>query len=361
MADSSIAGGSLKPAAIPAAAATGRTIRPEFAGTAGEYFRIWIVNLFFSLVTLGIYSAWAKVRKKKYFYGSTRLDGDGFDYFGRPKAILKGRIVAFVAFVIYAFAGELYPNSRYAFWALAVLAMPWLVVRSLTFNARNSAYRGVRFHFNGTTRQAAGVYIGTLALVAVTSGLAYPLFAKRQKAFVASSHAFGLSRFGCTLSTRSFFSVYFLAGLIATALFIPVIALVGFEMRRLAQLPESLSWLSWMLPVVATYASYAVSYAYLQARTSNLLWNGTSGPGFRFSSSLQAGKLLWIYASNIAAIACTAGLLIPWAVIRTLRYRLDNFAVTVEDGVVHEANPAFARVGATGQELGDFFNLDLGL
>jgi len=26
-----------------------------------------------------------------------------------------------------------------------------------------------------------------------------------------------------------------------------------------------------------------------------------------------------------------------------------------------QANPAFARVGATGQELGDFFNLDLGL
>lgn len=361
MADGHIAASGPKPAAIPAVAATERTIRPEFAGTAGEYFRIWIVNLFFSLVTLGIYSAWAKVRKKKYFYGSTRLDGDGFDYFGRPKAILKGRIVAFVAFVIYAFAGQLYPNSRYAFWALAVLAMPWLVVRALTFNARNSAYRGVRFHFNGTTKQAAGVYIGTLALAVLTSGLAYPLFAKRQKAFVASSHAFGLSRFDCTLSTGSFFGVYFRAGLIAIVLFIPVITLVGFEMRRLTELPESLSWLSWVLPVIATYASYAVSYAYLQARTSNLLWNGTHGPGFRFSSSLTASKLLWIYAGNIVAVACTAGLLIPWAVIRTLKYRLDNLAVTVEDGVVHEANPAFARVGATGQELGDFFNLDLGL
>jgi hypothetical protein len=48
-------------------------------------------------------------------------------------------------------------------------------------------------------------------------------------------------------------------------------------------------------------------------------------------------------------------------VIRALKYRLDNLAVAVEEGIVHEANPAFARVGATGQELGDFFNLDLGL
>lgn len=359
MADARKNGGS--PAAPAAGAAQARTIRPEFTGSAGEYFRIWIVNLFFSLVTLGIYSAWAKVRKKKYFYGSTRLDGDSFDYFGRPEAILKGRVVAFVVFVIYAFVGEVRPESRYAFWALAALLMPWLVVRALTFNARNSAYRGLRFHFNGTTKQAAGVYIGTLALAILTGGIAYPLFAKRQKAFVASSHAFGLSRFGCDLSASAFFRVYFCAGLIAIALFVPVIALVGFEMRRLMRLPQSLSWLSWVLPAVATYSSYAVSYAYLQARTANLLWNGTHGPGFRFSSTLSAMRLLRLYVGNVVAVACSAGLLIPWAVVRTLKYRLENFSVIVEDGIVHEANPAFARVGATGQELGDFFNLDIGV
>ena len=42
-----------------------RTLRPEFTGSGGEYFRVWVVNLLFSLLTLGIYSAWAKVRKKK--------------------------------------------------------------------------------------------------------------------------------------------------------------------------------------------------------------------------------------------------------------------------------------------------------
>jgi len=127
-----------------------RVVRPEFTGGAAEYFRVWIVNLFFTLVTLGIYSAWAKVRKKKYFYGSTRFDGETFDYFGRPVAILKGRIIAFVAFVVYVFVGELYPQSHYAFWAVAVVFLPWLVVRALTFNARNSAHRGLRFHFSGT-------------------------------------------------------------------------------------------------------------------------------------------------------------------------------------------------------------------
>ncbi|TMH81376.1 MAG: DUF898 family protein [Betaproteobacteria bacterium] len=32
-----------------------RLVQPEFTATATEYFRIWIVNLFFTLATLGIY------------------------------------------------------------------------------------------------------------------------------------------------------------------------------------------------------------------------------------------------------------------------------------------------------------------
>lgn len=48
--------------------------RFSFTGTGSEYFRIWIVNLLLSIVTLGIYSAWAKVRRMKYFYRNTRLN-----------------------------------------------------------------------------------------------------------------------------------------------------------------------------------------------------------------------------------------------------------------------------------------------
>ena len=34
----------------------------EFTGSGFEYFRIWIVNVLLTIVTFGIYSAWAKVR-----------------------------------------------------------------------------------------------------------------------------------------------------------------------------------------------------------------------------------------------------------------------------------------------------------
>ena len=353
MADSTKTAGSVAPA-------QGRSIRPEFTGAAGEYFRIWIVNLFFTLITFGIYSAWAKVRKKRYFYGSTRLDGDSFDYFANPKAILKGRIAAGAVFLTYAFAAELHPASRYGFWALALLLLPWLIVRALSFNARNSAWRGVRFDFTATAREAAWVYIGKLAVVVVTLGIGFPWFMARQKAFVVSHHALGTTPFECEMSGRALFSIYFLSGLIVSAIGIPAGMLSAFVLPRIS-LMQSLSWLGWALPALALYAGYAVAYAYVQARTTNLLWKGTSGPGMRFESSLAATRLVGLYLSNILAVACSAGLLIPWAVIRTLRYRLQSLTVIIEEEMEHQANLALAPVGATGQELGDMFNLDLGL
>lgn len=47
----------------------------EFTGSGSEYFRIWIVNLLLTLVTLGIYYPWAKVRRLRYFYGNTLVAG----------------------------------------------------------------------------------------------------------------------------------------------------------------------------------------------------------------------------------------------------------------------------------------------
>src|SRR5712671_5446340 len=61
--------------------------RFDFTGLTGEYFRIWVVSLFLSVVTLGIYSAWGKVRKKRYLYSHTELDGTGFEFRATPLAI----------------------------------------------------------------------------------------------------------------------------------------------------------------------------------------------------------------------------------------------------------------------------------
>ncbi|MBM3540446.1 MAG: DUF898 domain-containing protein, partial [Alphaproteobacteria bacterium] len=51
-----------------------KTYRLAFNGTAGQYFGIWATNVALTILTLGIWSAWAKVRTKRYFLGNTTLD-----------------------------------------------------------------------------------------------------------------------------------------------------------------------------------------------------------------------------------------------------------------------------------------------
>ena len=75
-----------------------------FTGSGKEYFRIWIVNLCLSIATLGIYSAWAKVRRQQYFNRNTQLGGAVFDFHGDPKTILKGRMVGLVLLAAYHYA-----------------------------------------------------------------------------------------------------------------------------------------------------------------------------------------------------------------------------------------------------------------
>ena len=150
---------------MPDESEEGGAVSLRFSGEAGEYFRIWIVNVCLSVVTLGIYSAWAKVRRKKYFYGNTLLNGASFEYLADPKAILKGRLIVFGLFVVYQGLNHLAAiervskgispvrpasncRSSIALW----FALPELIIRTLSFNARNTAIRSVRFRFGARSR-----------------------------------------------------------------------------------------------------------------------------------------------------------------------------------------------------------------
>ena len=198
------------PYAFPAENAGGGTVRypVEFSATAGEYFRIWIVNLALTVLTIGIYSAWAKVRKKRYFYGHTRIDGDSFDYRANPVAILKGRIIAVALFTAYSFGGKISPLLGALFALVLLFAMPWLIVRSLAFNAHNSAYRNIRFNFSGRYAEPLKLIIGGGMLVVVTLGLGYPYVKALWARFAAENHGYGGTRAALGDVTRSFYGVY---------------------------------------------------------------------------------------------------------------------------------------------------------
>lgn len=232
----------------------------KFTGKGGEYFGIWIVNLLLSIVTLGVYSAWAKVRRMKYFYNNTKIDGVGFDYHAKPLSILKGRIIAFVIFIIYAVLAKLSGVLGGLLLLTLFILTPWIIVRSMIFNARNSSHRGLRFDFTGKTMEAAKVYILYPILIIITLGLAFPFVMQRTNKFLFENHQFGTSNFKSEASAKDFYMVYlklfgvFLALGVVFALLVP--KLLGDMMPPSVSLNQSPTYQSQHLQHSTIHAGF---------------------------------------------------------------------------------------------------------
>src|SRR6478736_4460087 len=68
----------------------------EFTGSGGEYFRVWIVNVLLTIVTLGLYTPLARRRTAQYFYGHTLVAGSPLEFTAQTRRMLIGFLL-FVA------------------------------------------------------------------------------------------------------------------------------------------------------------------------------------------------------------------------------------------------------------------------
>ncbi len=347
----------------------------DFTGAGAEYFRVWIVNVALTVVTLGIYSAWAKVRNKQYFYGNTRIAGGSFEYTASPLAILKGRILVLGVFIAYQLAATFQPLLALVLALILVPLIPWVVIRAVGFNMRYSAYRGLRFHFDAGYWEAFRVYLLWTVAAVASFGLLYPFVAWRRKQFLVDHARYGRSCFGFSGEVGWFYVVYIVAYLVLIGVVIAgallmggVIALVattagaGAEDGGMGDVGRGLAIGAAVFAYAGFLLAFLVFNAAVQAMIANHVWQHTRIGDVRFHLDLRLGPIVWIQASNIVAIIASFGLLIPWAKVRMTRYRLSRFTLVavpaeLESFVASERE----RIEATGAELGEALDLDLGL
>ncbi len=147
--------------------------RFTFTGNTSEYFGIWFVNGLLVMITLGIYSPWAKVRKISYFYSNTSLAGSAFQFLASPMSIFVSRMIAGVLLIVFVTSSYLFDYIETAAYiyigmvAIYLLIAPILLVFSMSFRLRNSAWRGIRFRFRKDFKWAYRVYLAPLLLLAL--------------------------------------------------------------------------------------------------------------------------------------------------------------------------------------------------
>jgi len=360
----------------------------RFEGKAGEYFGIWIVNVILTVITIGIYSAWAKVRSNRYFYGNTYLDGSAFEYTADPVNILKGRAFAVALLIALQVGGRLAPQAASIAVLGVVLLFPALLVMALRFRMFHTRWRGIRFGFRPDFRSAyllflpmlliASLFIGLSVLMPVQPDpqaplpplviwfamaqfavlliamLAFPWWQNRYYAFMGNRTRYGSHGFAYTGGAGGLYRVYLVAGLLFLAG--PLCGGALFWLLRPVLVPVAAISVA-MIPMAILYAA---SMAYMLAARTNLIYSRLAVGDASLTSRLRFRRMFFLYATNTVAIVLSLGLAIPWAKIRMARYRAETLTVTAT------SLDAFAGASddeerAVAEEISDVFDWDIGL
>ena len=184
--------------------------KASFEGKAGEFFKIWIINLFLSIITIGIYSPWAKVINTKYLYGNIKVDEHRFDYIANPIQILIGRVIA--VFLLAIFFIISFDTNLYIFFLVVIFFLsPWIINRSMSFRMRMTTYRNVRFNFHGNYVETLLYFIVFPFLSIFTLYLALPAVLKKANQYIIDNTVFGDRKFKSNLSIAEFYIASFIS------------------------------------------------------------------------------------------------------------------------------------------------------
>lgn len=335
----------------------------KFHGKAGEFFSIWIVNLLLTIVTLGIYSAWAKVRTNRYFYSNTEIDGHRFSYLGDPIQILKGRIIALVLFGAYFLASAFSPPLALGIMLVLLLASPLLICLSLRFSMRMTAYRNIRFNFTGSYGQAFVTFFLLPIMAMFTLYLAMPWVMKKMDEFICSHITFGDKEMQAEFKTGE----YYVAAIGATVIIIGLMVVAGISMgvsfATFAD-PEAAKEMSLsMIGIMVVYVvAFILASSFYTARIRNHIFNHARiDEVASFKSDLTVGQLILLRLTNFIALVCTLGFAMPWIKVRTAALMANATQVNVLNGSDNVVVDSSKAASAIGEEVADVFDVDIAL
>lgn len=373
--------------------------RLEFVGSASEYFKIWIVNIVLTILTLGIYSPWAKVRNKKYFNQSTKFAEHRFDYHARPLPILYGRLIALALFLFQSTIAFFHPITGAIIFYLFFLLVPFMVTKSLKFNISNISFRNVRFKLNVQMKEVYKMFIKyfgfpiILSLTgAVTLAMNPHLFNKANTykgeldSLITAGLGFGyliLIGYFVFISSKVLNSIFELIynnlhygnvrikmntslSEVRKNITGPYFKFLGIGILVIILSSIALVFLGKLVPFALILIPFLVISVYVFIVYISLklphsiivfVWNNLSAKSTRSECDLALNAFLKTAVVNMFATAFSFGLLHPWAKIRMTKLKTEAKLLSVMD-LNDVIDSASNEEGAIGEEVVDTFDFD---
>lgn len=302
-----------------------------FHGEGGALLGIYIVNLLFTLLTLGGYYFWGKVRVRQYLYSQTEFEGDSFGYHGTGRELLTGWLKAIT--LLGGFIAMLALNrmlwqgpgqailGQILFYGGLLLLVPVAVVGSQRYRLSRTSWRGLRFSFRGRTSELMRMFLRDGLLMLLTGFFYYPFFQNNLREFLARNSYFGSQAFDYNGEGWELFKMY----MVAVLLILPTMGLYWF-------------WYT--------------------AKKQRYYWANTKLGDARFRSTVTGEGLADIKITNLLLILLTLGLGYPLARIREARYQAGHLFLEGAldlDRIQQQAITA----SATGDALADMMDISL--
>lgn len=341
----------------------------QFKGKAAEYFGIWIVNILLSVITLGIYSAWAKVRTYRYFYGHTRIDGHGFDYLATPMQILKGRILAVAVFLIYTFATSFLPIIGLLFAIGFLFLMPWIINQGLRFNMRMTRHRNVCFSFQGNYGEAFVNFILLPIASIFTLYLLMPYVLKRIDSYIHSNISYGDKPLTVNLKGETYYLTALICFVVSSITMVIFMAILGFfgldllnaENQQNIQDPSAMIIMFAALMAAYVFMITIVTAVWKAAIRNHIIDNSQFEGVATFKSELKPVPFAMLLLTNMLAIVFSLGLAYPWTKVRTSKMLADVTTVNIYSGALNLIDTQQAQQSSFAEEAANVFDIDLSL
>ena len=310
--------------------------RLSFHGVGGSLFGIHIVNVFLTIVTLGVFYFWGKARVRRYLWSQTAIAGDRFAFHGTGREMFLGFLKAVLIFAVPLIALSIVYNSPSVWGIVRALAYflayligavfyPLAIVGARRYRLSRSSWRGIRFSFRGSGKEFIRLFFVQSLLTGATLGLWYPVFDTKRYAFLTSNSWFGNRRFHFDGSSFQLFK-------------------------------------SFLLALILTPFTLGLCWFWYVAKKRRFFWGHTTFGAARYQYAATGGAILLLMLLNLIIIVATLGLGWPWAKVRSARFLARNLTLVGPlelESIQQDAQAA----SATGEGLAgllDAGGLDLG-
>ena len=388
-----------------------------FTGTGGEYFRVWIVNVLLSIVTLGIYTPWARRRTAQYFYSHTHVAGSPLEFVAEQRRMVFGFLAFAGLYLAYQLAAETGQQLAAGILLFGFAALtPFLWASAMRFRLAATRWRGIRMAFTASWKE---VYLASWPVFAIAAIWAAVFFigaaispqppigvagAERPMPLPAETPAvFALGGLGLVLTLLCVIRleynyrrllvarariggqvgrwkpVYmdFVKVWLATALFF-VIALVvvgltfstvtvglGYVANKWLGnnnivVAILVGFLAFVVIIVLMFLLTIPARAFREARMFQLVWNNIGLTQIvRTKTALKTGAYVWLKVKNTLLSVFTLGFYRPFAITSEYAARVGSVTLYIKGGTDQLVGELVKQQGAFGDAAADAFGLDL--